>query len=465
MRAFLVPSTRRRPGSRVGATYSLPADALDLEEETRRLTLQARCTFGAPPPPFCAYHLDDDRRLHMPRFYGLERFGEAEVDERVDGEPIALAFGGTLTPVQREAKRCAFERGYERSGGCIVSLPCGYGKTVASIETIATLGRKACVLVHKAVLRDQWAASLERFCPGVRVGFVQGDTWDVEDKDVVVAMVLTVAKRDFAADAFDGFGTVVCDEAHHMAAPVMNTALRRFRARYVIGLTATKERPDGLTPLLHWSLGPEGFRIERDGSEAVRVSVAVFDGPERDTLTRDGKPLDAVTLTKLAKNPARNAFIARRVVAMRRAGRVVVVLSDRNAQLDALEALLLKEFPREEVGKFVGATKERDRPVQLARPIVLSNYPMANEGLDKVELDTCVMATPKGRVTQCIGRVQRPCATKQPPLVLDVADGHALEAMRWRRQAYYRKMGYETQVVAVDGRGGVERGGDDAWFA
>ena len=42
-----------RRGSRVGATYSLPLDALSAAEradEQARLTLQAKCSFGAPPP-------------------------------------------------------------------------------------------------------------------------------------------------------------------------------------------------------------------------------------------------------------------------------------------------------------------------------------------------------------------------------------------------------------------------------
>lgn len=461
MRAFLAPS-RQRHGSRVGATYSVPLTSIgpqELEDEKERLTLQARTSFGAPPPPFVAWRIAEDA-LHVPRFYGLDRFGPAEHDDRLDGDPIDLTFSGVPTEVQQRATDAIFGKQFsaEGVGGAIVSLPCGYGKTVWTVAAIARLRRKACIVVHKAVLRDQWKAAFEHFCPGVRVGFLQGTTMEMDGCDVVIAMVLTLAKRDYDPALMDCFGVVACDEAHHMAAPVMNQAMRLFRARYVVGLTATKDRPDGLTPLLHWSLGPEGFRVERD-CEAVNVSVALYHGPEREILTRDGKPIDALTLNALARNPQRNAFIAHRVAQMRRAGRVIVVLSDRNAQLEMLHELLLREFPDEEVGKFVGATKDADRPVQLARPIVLSNYPMANEGLDKKELDTCVMATPKGRVTQCIGRIQRPCPTKMAPLVLDVADAAVLTSLRWTRQKYYSKEGYQVQVLqAADAR-------EEDWFA
>ena len=142
-------------------------------------------------------------------------------------------------------------------------MPCGYGKTVWAVFQIARLRRKACILVHKAVLRDQWKAAFEKFCPGIRVGCIQGKTFQVEGYDVVIAMVMTMARRT-RDERMDVFGVVCCDEAHHLAAPVMHQSIGMFRARYVIALTATKDRPDGLTPLLHWSLGEEGFRVERD---------------------------------------------------------------------------------------------------------------------------------------------------------------------------------------------------------
>ena len=457
MRAFLVSQPKPRLGSCVASRYSLPLTSLtdhELEDEKARLTMQARCTFGSPPPPFCAWSVSDGA-LFVPRFYGLTRFGPPERDDRTDGEYAAIDFVGTPTPVQARATEAVFARDLAPGGlgGTMVVLPCGYGKTCWAIQTMARLKRKTCVIVHKGVLRDQWVAAIERFCaPGVRVGFLQGDTNDLEACDVLVAMVLTLAKRDLPP--LDAVGLVVCDEAHHMAAPVMNLAMRHFRARHVIGLTATLERPDGLTPLLHHTLGPEGFRTERDAQESVRVSVALFPGAARDVLTRDGKPIASLMINALAKHAARNAFLVERVVAYRAAGRVVMVLSDRLAQLALLRTALEARLPPGEVGLFVGATKEAQRAVELAKPVVLCSYAMANEGVDKVELDTCVFATPKGRVTQAIGRCQRPCATKRPPLVLDVVDDNAVfQTLRFGRQRHYAKERYSVQTLSAGDHG------------
>lgn len=453
----MLNSPRRRTS--IGATYAIPVDSMSperLEDEKRQLTLQARSSFH-PPPPFCAWFIADGL-LNVPRFYGLERFGTPESDERVLGEPIALSFCGTLTDVQERATRKAFEGHLTgEGGGVMISLPCGYGKTVWAVHAIAKLGRKACVFVHKAFLRDQWKAAFEQFCPGVRVGLIQGKTWKVDDYDVVLAMIMTVAKRCYAPEVMDTFGTVCFDECHHMAAPVMNMATRTFRARHIIGLTATKDRPDGLTPLLHWSIGPEVFRVKRE-TEAVRVSIALFPGGTRD-IVQGGKPIVSIMLNRLAQNEARNTFLADRIAALFRVGRTILVLSDRIAQLKTLYAMILaRALPEANVGMFTGATKDADRPEQLARRVVLCSYGMANEGLDKREADTCVMATPKGRVTQCIGRIQRPCETKLPPLVVDVADDATFfTQLRWKRQHGYAREHYEIQVLPA-------AAAPDEWF-
>lgn len=461
MRAFLAPSAPRA-GTRVAEVYSVPIASLgkeEVEEEQKRLTMQAKASFGVPPPPFPVFCIHDGL-LQVPRFYGLQRFGPAETDARVDGEALTPGeFQGAMTPVQERALQTVLPKYLQQEGGCMISLPCGMGKTVLSVQLILLLQRCAAVLVHKAVIRDQWKAAFERFAPHLKVGFVQGRTWEVEGYDVVIAMVMTLAKRKYDPSVFDSVGVVVADEAHHLAAPVLNAAMRSFRARVIVGLSATKDRPDGLTPLLHWVMGPEGFRAERD-SEEVRVSVALFPDGCREVLSRDGKPLVAVMLNQLAKNRLRNAFIVERILAFRAAGRILMILSDRLEQLTQLHSMMLaRGVDEKEVGMFKGSTREAERAEQLARPIVLCTFQMANEGVDKKEADTCILATPKGRIIQAIGRVQRPCEGKQAPLVLDVVDSPSIfQALRWKRQQTYSKEHYKVQVLPHDAPA-------DRWFA
>lgn len=465
MRAFMTHTTRHK--TVVGSTFAIPLDTLgetQALEEKNRLTMIPKNGFGPPPPPVFAW-FEEDGYLHVPRFYGMERYGTAEKDDRAEGEVIALfPFHGELTDVQKRATDAVMEKHYRDGGdwGAMVCLPCGYGKTVFAVHLVTQiLKKKACILVHKTTIRDQWKHSFDTFCPGIKVGFLQGKQWEVEGYDVVIAMVMTLAKRDFSCDLLDSVGTVVCDECHHLAAPVMSRAMRKFRAKCVLGLTATKDRPDGLTPLLHWTLGLEAFRAERLGGESVRISMAIFPNVVREIKNKEGKPLTSVMTTKLAVHKGRNRFIAKRVGVMRGAGRVIIILSDRIDQLKMLYEMIREEgVAKEELGMFYGSTPESERNEQLSRKVVLCSYGMANEGLDKREADTCVMASPKGRVVQCIGRVQRPCPTKQPPLVLDIVDDNScFQSLRWTRQRMYSREKYEVQVVNVS-----ENQDGNVWF-
>ena len=459
IRDFLVPNTR--PGTKIGATYSIPIDGMgaeELEDEKQRLTLQAKTNFGPPSPPFQVYRIVDGR-LEVPRFYGMQRFGRPEVDERVQGDEVAILFQGDLREVQAKAMTAIFSGPFapEGVGGTIVVLPCGFGKTVLAVATASRIGRKTAVLVHTSVLKTQWKESFEAFCPGVRVGYVQGNTFDAEDKDVVIFMVQTVAKRQFSFELTDQFGLVICDEAHHLAAPIMSLALLCFRAKKVMALTATKERADGLTHLLHWSLGEEGFRAHREANGA-RVTVIEYQGAAIEKVTKDGRPLVAVMVNHLAAHAARNRFIARRAVKMHRDGRTIIILSHRCAQLKTLHDMMSEDVGSDAIGRLEAGQNDGTRDEQKARPILLCSYNLADEGLDKKTLDTLIMATPKSKVEQCIGRILRQCDNKQFPLVVDITDeGFYYGRLREARKNFYRKHKYETQIVPYDGP-------QDSWF-
>lgn len=447
-----VIQTKRRRGSILGNTYSLPISSLTHEEyldELKKLTLQAKVGFGAPPPPFKAFSIEDDR-LHIPRFYGLERFGEAEVDERTEGDAIEINFVGTLTSIQEKAIQVIIKRCYSknRSNGCISVLPCGFGKTVKALKMISILKRKTIVFVHKTILADQWIERIKTFIPDAKIGRIQGDVFDI-DADIVIAMVLTVAKKNFTKNVFDSFGFAIFDECHHMAARVMNTATLMLNCKYIMGLTATKERADGLTPLLHWSLGPEGFRHECV-TEQTKVTCMIYDGGnKKEIFYKDGQPAMSLMLTRLADDENRTLFIAQRMFDYYKYGRTIIVLSDRISQLKTLcNFLKTLGVDENDIGYLIGKTPKLERPSVLERRIIMCTYSMANEGLDKKKLDCLIMATPKGNCIQAIGRIQRPCGEKKTPLVLDVVDNHSIfSKLRWKRQNFYNKNNYKCQSV------------------
>lgn len=67
-------------------------------------------------------------------------------------------------------------------------------------------------------------------------------------------------------------------------------------------------------------------------------------------------------------------------------------------------------------------------------------------------MDTLVLATPQGDVTQSIGRIQREYPGKKRPLVLDLFDAHiggVIHGMGRKRFKFYKVSGfpqYETKI-------------------
>jgi superfamily II DNA or RNA helicase len=307
---------------------------------------------------------------------------------------------------------------------------------------------------------------VRQFLPGASVGVIQQGRIE-SDADVVVGMVQSIAKRDYEEHVLSGFGLVVIDEAHHMAAPVFSRAMRKIHARYTLALSATPERRDGMDDLLRWSLGDIVFRVQRD-AELVHVHSLLYECRRPAIcLGRDGRPVLARMLNALAEDPARNRLIVQHIAHLARQGRKIIVMSDRVAQLHVLDQLLVEVLGGDGDGEgggegeegdggavtrgfYTGKTPPAERQAAEHKQVIFTTYAMSREALDIPALDTLVMATPVGTVEQVVGRILRKHPDKQIPLVLDVVDPYSVfDCMRWKRRKYYAKQGYERQTATL----------------
>ena len=236
------------------------------------LTFRPRSGFdkAVQPEPVACYALRHGS-LTVPRCYALPPgLGPAQ-DRLSDGEAMAVDFCGQLRPQQVEAVELSLAALRRSPHACILTLPCGYGKTVVSLRVACGLGRRTLVCVHKEFLLEQWAQRIREFLPDATVGRLQGPVAET-DCDFVVAMIQSLATRDYGDALLDVFGTVVVDEAHHMAARVFSEIFYRLPARHVLGLTATPKRKDGCTAILHLHMGPHSLVVEQRSEEEVTVT-------------------------------------------------------------------------------------------------------------------------------------------------------------------------------------------------
>tara|TARA_Y100001954_G_scaffold180989_1_gene192796 strand:- start:1228 stop:2589 length:1362 start_codon:yes stop_codon:yes gene_type:complete len=442
--------------------YEVPVAQLDRNEVKKHLaalTMQPKDTFQKGDGSFPAYEVrtKDGRpeTLAVPRFYGLEHFGRPEHEDTTEGAPICdehAHFAGALQPHQVEATGAvweAWQRGMPVSGGIVV-LGCGQGKTVCALNLISRLKRRTLVLCHKAFLLDQWCARAKTFLPNATLGLIRQKTATV-DADIVMASLQSVAMRDYPSGTFDGFGLMIIDEAHHIAAPVLSKGLAKLPTRYMLSLSATPERRDALP--LHHSVGPILFRAARPKNERVLITRMVYKSQwQTEIVGRDGKPQFARMLNRLAEDAQRTAWAAVHVSKLLRKRRQVIVLSDRIQQLETLcSAVLALGHAKENAAFYIGRCSDAERREAEEKQLLLSTYAMAREGLDIGRLDTLCLLSPSSSVEQAVGRILRPCSEKQTPLVLDLVDGYSVfQHMAAKRLRFYQKSQYEIQDVTAD---------------
>lgn len=444
----------------LGSTYKIAIVRLPAQWESApwytALTLRPVVSSCCPvkPPPFTPVFQDKvNNILHLPRFYGMLTLGKAAKDTRVRGVDMQpeIAFEGTLStanPPQVQATTAVLAQ-LHALGGATLVLPCGFGKTVCSLWLAFQLRRRTLILVHSEALADQWCDRITTFLPKAVIGRIQQDTVQVEGTDFVVGLIQSVVKRDYdQATVFDTFGLVIVDEAHHVAAPMFSKALPKLKARYVLGLSATPNRSDGLGVALEWLLGPIAFKAQRV-FERVTVNMITYTrGDELEVTNRRGDPMCSTMLTNLAVDQIRTDFIVEQIATQAATGRNVIVLSDRLDQLQAIETQLQDKHSQFTVGRVVGGMKAAQRDAGFQARILLSTYTYASEGIDIPRLDTLVMATPRGNIEQTVGRILRPHPTKQEPLVIDIRDNFSMfSGMSWKRFSYYKGVGYTVRFT------------------
>ena len=387
-----------------------------------------------------------DASLLVPRYYGLGRFGSATRDVRRDLAPARdLNFVGKLRRETNQEE--AFDRGvaaFASTGGGVLSLPPGYGKTCMALAFSAHLKVRTMIVVHKEFLANQWRDRIQAFCPGATIGRVQGDVFDT-DKDFVIALIQTMCQREFAKDAFDSIGLLIVDEAHHIGAPAFSQFMFKICPRFTLGLTATPERKDGLTRLLYWFLGPEFFRIERTDQKTTRVEAFHYIDEafkEAPPVTRFGKINMAGMINIVTELPDRNELIIGLIEKALGANppRRVLVLSDRREHCFYFNERLCSKS-----GLYIGGMKEADLALSAEKPVVLATFQLAQEGLDIPALDTVILATPKSDIKQSIGRIMRETPGKlNSPLIIDVVDHWSvLYSMFRKRRRIYEEGGFE----------------------
>ena len=422
--------------------YLVDSSHQNIQQIKKELTVrpQVNGDYGFPPPPFKVFK-STKNGICVPRFYGIDVLGAPTQDKRPEPVRIKTKFVGKLRDEtsQNEAHRSAIE-----AGSGVLSLPCGYGKTTVSLAIACTLGYRTMIVVHKQFLADQWRERIQQFCPGATIGVVQRDRKETEC-DFVIAMLQSLSLKEYNFNDFDTIGTVIVDEGHHICAKVFSQSLFKMCPRHIFGLSATPERKDGLTKVLHWFMGPTFFSVERKEQNQVDVFIVKYESPnyrQPPPSMRNGKISMPNMITEIVEDRERNKMLVELVKKASAGTRQLLVLSDRRQHCEFLHQC----FPTTS-GLYMGGMKEADLQASSVKKIIFATFSQAHEGLDIPTLDTVILASPKSDITQSIGRIMRETkGKKNNPQIYDIHDPWSLfTPMYYKRRKVYRQGGFNIR--------------------
>jgi superfamily II DNA or RNA helicase len=357
---------------------------------------------------------------------------------------VSFIFTGNLYPFQQEAVDAMLGK---RFG--VLNSPTGSGKTVMGLSLIAARRQPTLVICHTKELLYQWrdrAAAFLGLSPH-DIGLL-GDGQKRLGEHLTVGIVNSVYKC--TKELREQVGHLVVDECHRTPSRTFTEAVSTFDSRFMLGLSATPYRRDGLSRLIYFYIGDQVHSISPRSLQTLKrimkprlvVRETAFDYDYADDYQEMIKHLTA--------DPRRNRLIVSDVLNATRKAGVSLVISDRKEHCAALY-YLLREKRRIRLLTGDVASKERHRIIEeLNRggvEVLVATAQLIGEGFDLRTLAHIFLTTPvsfTGRVKQYVGRILRTAEGKREAVIYDYLDQPGvLKASFKSRASAYRELGIE----------------------
>lgn len=244
------------------------------------------------PQAFQVYR-ESKSKFYLPRFYGVNTYGKPDEERISSGKDIDLKFKGELRDFQKPIVDTYVKSALNNKSG-LLEIHTGGGKTVQALNIISKLKKKTLIIVHKEFLLRQWLERIEQFLPDAKVGKIQGKILDIEDKDIVIGMLQSIAMKEYPPEVFSDFGLTVVDECFPY-----NTMIQTEEGPIRIGSLYEKwKNKEELPKILSFNRETNKFeykrmtyswRKEREDLIKIKMSKKVINcTPEHKILTTKG---------------------------------------------------------------------------------------------------------------------------------------------------------------------------------
>jgi len=421
----------------------------ELKEELT-VSPKGNFTISNESTKFCIY-TENAKRIYIPRYYALQKFGIPIKNTLKNGLDCPnLIFQGSLREQQKEPVNNFIKAALDpiKKGG-IISVPCGFGKTIMAVYIACYFKKKTMFVSHKDFLNQQFLESVKLFVPNARIGKIKQSKIDVDDKDIIIASLQSLAMRDYDINIFKDIGLTIIDEVHHMGAEVFSKAFQNINSNIILGLSATLNRKDGLRKVFEYYIGKSVYKHISNEKIDLNVQIHKYFEPDinysHNIVLWNGKPNSAGMINNICNFEKRTIFIFDLIIKLleNESNRKILILSERRNQLKYFEKLF--DNTSYSIGYYIGGLSQQVLDISSTKQIILATYQMAAEGMNIPTLNTIIFASPISDIQQAIGRIlrEKPQDRKYIPLCIDIWDQFSIFIRKgYTRINYYKKNNY-----------------------
>ena len=354
--------------------------------------------------------------------------------KREEFSPINIPFTSTLRNIQLEIKDECINR-LNKFGCLLISLYPGAGKTCLAIYLAAKVIKlKTLIVCHRIILMEQWRDSIKRFTGDeTKIEILKVGKKYNENADFFIVNAQNIKK--LGRDVFKLIGFVIVDEIHAIMAESLSESMYYISPRYLLGLSATPTRPDGMDKLLDFYFGKENV-IKRELYHKHTV-YKVETGIEFEEESSNWNAL----ITSQCLHEERNDLIVN--IIMKHKDRHFLVLCKRVHQASYIAQKLEEE--KENVSLMIEDTNTFDPTSR----IIVASLQKCGVGFSHDLLDSLFIASDMEEYfIQYLARVMR--TEEVEPIIFDLVDNHkGLKKHFGQRKKVYIKAGGNIKNYSI----------------
>jgi superfamily II DNA or RNA helicase len=341
---------------------------------------------------------------------------------------------GCLRDYQKVVRKEALQH-LNKRGSTIISCHCGWGKTFFSIHMAADIRLPTLIIVNKLVLMKQWKKSIEEFTENSKIQMVKTNSKKENNVDFYIVNCQNIPKigRSF----FKRVGTVICDEAHCLLAESLSKSMTYLNPRYLIALSATPYRVDGLDILLEHYFGTQKIVRELHREHIVYCIKTGF--TPKVELAINGRVNWGKILDSQSSDKGRNTIIIR--IVKKYPNRNFLILTKRVNQGKYLNEEINKEGIS--CDTLIGNKQLFDENSR----VLIGTSSKIGTGFDHKKLDALILASDvEEYFIQYLGRVFR--RKDVVPIIFDLVDNNKILKRHYNtRRSIYIKHGGKIKNV------------------